>query len=458
MMEQMKSLFEKAISAIPIFLLLTCPAGGPLFAQEPALSSELPRSAEERLWEMYEGWTIESVSIVRPQEIDRALLERYFDIAPNEIFSVRKAKKGLDRVRKLPSIASAELRGVRGDREETVKLFLVVTEAKTRSILPMATRAVVNDWSFGIVYSDWNLRGLCEELTWDIYYGGAFLIDAGYSKPFFTAVPYLGIGINGSYHDYDYPYPDYRDLLVDPRIQRVQTDVPVTFNPHDLAYIRLSPGIEYFGVADSMVAGGGTGDIPDQPSGAVSTVEIGLGSRWLDRGFYPSLGYDIYLARKDWGVFMSDPAISTYRYSYTGTFYLDIYHTILMLHSRGGFNRGDVPLLLREHLGGIGSIRGLDFGVLDGDNSLLGSAEIRIPLNFEDITDIGNPLILADFHVFIDSGTCWTDPQTLTTELFYTGFGCGMNFLPAEKVMIRIDYAWRLNTSGMWQIDISTFF
>lgn len=450
----MNKLTFTGITALLVILQVSFVAGAQLSAQ----SLELPRRAEERLWEMYEGWTIESVSIVRPKEIDRAMLARYFGIEANEIFSVQRAKEGLARVRKLPSVQTAELRGVRSEKENTVKLFLVVAEAKTRSILPMATRAIVNDWSFGMIYSDWNLRGLCEELTFDIYYGGAFLVDAGWSKPFFSSVPFMGLGVNGSYYDYDYPYPDYKDQLLDPRIQRVQAAVPFTFNPHDLLYIRLSPGIDYFGVADSMIASGGAGDTLGQPAGAFSTVEIGLGSRLLNRRFYPSLGYEIYLARKDWGVFMNDPAISSYLYSYTGTLYLDIYRAILMLHSRGGFNYGDVPLLLREHLGGIGSIRGLEFGVLDGDNSLLGSAEIRVPLNFKNVSDIGNPLILADFHVFIDSGACWTKPETLTTELFHSGFGCGLNLIPVEKVIIRIDYAWTLNTTGMWQIDISTFF
>ena len=111
-----------------------------------------------------------------------------------------------------------------------------------------------------------------------------------------------------------------------------------------------------------------------------------------------------------------------------------------------------------SHIGGEGTLRGYDYGVLSGTNSILVNSELRLPLNFATLDDPINPMVLADFHVFFDSGACWSSPQTFDQELFHSGFGCGANFILAKKGMLTVDYAWRMQTNGVWSINAGFFF
>jgi outer membrane translocation and assembly module TamA len=145
-------------------------------------------------------------------------------------------------------------------------------------------------------------------------------------------------------------------------------------------------------------------------------------------------------------------------YRFHGTLCIELGRALLSFDSWGTFVRGRAPITLIQHLGGEESIRGYDFGVLSGSNRLVGRTEVRLPLNFDDLNDLGNPMILVDFHLFLDSGACWSRPERLDAESFHSGFGCGMNFIPVENRLLKVGYAWRRETSGRWYFDVGTMF
>ena len=150
--------------------------------------------------------------------------------------------------------------------------------------------------------------------------------------------------------------------------------------------------------------------------------------------------------------------MKNFYYRFRGLFFLKAGRALLSLDSRAMFVHGRTPIILVRHLGGETSIRGYDFGVISGDNRILGRTEIRIPLNFDDLDDLGNPMILVDFNLFLDSGACWRHGESLDADLFHSGFGFGLNFIPDEGRLIKIGYAWRLETSGAFYFDVGTMF
>ena len=198
--------------------------------------------------------------------------------------------------------------------------------------------------------------------------------------------------------------------------------------------------------------------VPHSPSGTFPTLEIVLSADLRDRDFYPSRGLLVEGGRKDWGVLESNAELKNFLYWAEGSGYLRLWRFIGVLHSKAVLTHGDVPLLLLQHLGGEGSIRGYDFGVLSGGNSLRATAEARLPLNFEEIDTPGQPLVLVDFHLFVDSGACWNGSESFDTDLLHSGFGCGFNVMPGYRGLLSIEYAWQLETNGMWHVNAGFYF
>jgi outer membrane protein assembly factor BamA len=362
----------------------------------------------------------------------------------------------MERVIALSGVKSAFVRILPHRQTGGIELALVISDAETRIARPTLSRAVTNDWSVGLRFEELNLRGLGEELTADILLGGAAIARASYFKPWLIDQPYVGAGLSASYIDYDYPYPDYDRLLIGERVKRFEVAGEIRINLTDYLHISLRPGVDIIDVADTMAI---DERVPRQPSGTFTTFEAAISIDFLDTDFYPSRGFRIAGGRKDWGVIQEESEIEDFRYWAEGAGYYELWRVIGVLSSRAELTKGaSVPLLLRCHLGGEGSIRGYDFGVLDGTSSVLVNSEIRVPLNFTSLDDPRNPLVLLDFHVFLDTGACWSPPETFDTELFHSGFGCGFNVIPVRKGMLTFDYAWRRQTNGVWSFNAGFFF
>lgn len=421
--------------------------------QDPSQETEAVTATSQ---EQAADKTVTRVTIVGGHNTNRKLILSRLGLGPGDPFDPDLAEKGLERVIALSGVKSAFLRILPDRQSGGIELALVISDEDTRIVRPALSRALTNDWSYGVYFEDMNMRGMNEDFRAKLLLGGAVIARASYLKPWFMEQPYVGAGISISYSDYDYPYPDYGHLLVDKRIRRIEAGAEIRINLTDYLHLSLRPGVDVFDVADTMTY---DEKVPPTPSGTFTTMEVALSVDFLDSDFYPTNGFMLVGGRKDWGIIQEDSEIKDFRYWAEGRGYYKLWRFIGALHSRAEFTKGsDVPLLLLDHLGGEGTIRGYDYGVFSGTNSVVMNSEIRLPLNFDDLDDPGNPMITADFHVFLDSGACWSSPESFDQDLFHSGFGCGFNIMPISKGMLTIDYAWRTQTNGVWSMNAGFYF
>jgi outer membrane protein assembly factor BamA len=402
--------------------------------------------------------TILGVYVFGAERTKKYIILKKFGLQPGIPFSEREVEEGLRSIEELSGVEKASFRLLRNDEEEGVRLIIVITEQNTRTITPLARRTFANKIALGLAFDEANFLGKDEKLHASALFRGATILEGSWLKPYFLQSPLLSIGARARYKFYRYPYPDFEDLLIDDEISRLEAAASLHVHPTEFLTVSLSPGVDWIEVADSMLVGQGEASIPPAPSGTFPTFETKLTIDMLDREFYPRNGFRITAARKDWGIFQSEAAMKNFLYRFRGIFFIKLRRMLLSLDSRGTFVHGRTPITLVQHLGGEETIRGYDFGVLSGDNRILGRTEVRIPLNFEDIDDLGNPIILVDFNIFLDTGACWNSSESLDTDRFHSGFGCGLNFIPIENRLIRIGYAWQRETTGMFYFDIGTMF
>lgn len=420
----------------------------PFVASRPAPASSGTAPAE----------TILSISVFGNSRVREELILMKLGLERGDPFSDEEVTEGLRLIKTLSGVQSAQSRTVRNEGEAGVRIIIIIEEADTRSIIPLVQRTFANKIAFGAAVRETNFRGWNEELHASALFHGATILTGSWHKPYAFGKPFLSIGVRARYRFYNYPFPDFEALLVDDDVSWSEAAASLRFRPTGYFTLFLSPGIDRIVLADSMLIGQGESDIPPAPSGTFSTFEAGIEIDMLDRDFYPRNGFKITASRRDWGVFQSDAAMKNFLYRFQGLFFLKLGRVLISFDSRGTFVHGRVPITLIQHLGGEESIRGYDFGVISGDNCILGRTEVRVPLNFDDLDDLGNPMILVDFNIFLDSGACWNASESLDADRFHSGFGCGLNFIPIENRLLKVGYAWRRETSGMWYFDVGTTF
>ena len=86
-------------------------------------------------------------------------------------------------------------------------------------------------------------------------------------------------------------------------------------------------------------------------------------------------------------------------------------------------------------LGGLGSVRGYEQNQITGDNGILGSVELRIPL-IRDPDGIG----LVQLTPFVDAGTVWSDREKEQNSSTLASLGLGINWELGETLLIQAYY------------------
>jgi len=222
--------------------------------------------------------------------------------------------------------------------------------------------------------------------------------------------------------------------------------------------LTLAAGVDLYDLADPMLKDQGTKDVPDAPGGTFSILEYGFEVNTLDRLSYPEAGFLIKATRKDWGVFERNSRLKNFQYRLKGAGAFHAGKTIVSLRANSVLTGGRAPLMLIQHMGGESTVRGYEFGSISGPSSVLATAELHLPLNFSDLEAPSNPKVLTDVHIFLDTGACWDRERELKKEDFYSGFGVGLSFISNPSTVLLVEYAWTLNSSGRWQIDIRSSF
>ena len=361
-------------------------------------------------------------------------------------------------LKRIPAVKNAIIKAFPIDNENNVRLYIIISERETRKLYPELSRKLTSRWSYGASYSDSNFRGKNEVLKLRALTGGTKVVEASWGRNAVYGLNRLGLVFAVSYLDYSYSFPDYKNILLNDRLKSFEFEAALSISLSPSANIRISPGFISYMVKEPMLEGQGEGPVPDAPDGFFSTIEYGFVLNTLDIPAYPERGFMLCASRKDWGILDSDSRIKNFQYRLKGIAATRLVKPILAVKTNAIITGGRAPIMLIQHIGGEGTIRGYEFGSISGPSAIYSTAEIRYPLNFEKLNDITNPVILADFHIFIDSGATWDIKEKLTGEMFKTGFGAGINLIPNNSTVIMIDYAWTLNTSGRWQLDVRSSF
>jgi outer membrane protein assembly factor BamA len=98
-------------------------------------------------------------------------------------------------------------------------------------------------------------------------------------------------------------------------------------------------------------------------------------------------------------------------------------------------SRDPLPPYEQPLLGGVGTLRGYDFGYRVDDNVALMSAEVRVPLT--------SPVYMGrlGFKGFVDAGTVYPAGDKLSDQHFDRGIGGGV-FITWAVLRMGLDVAW----------------
>jgi len=391
---------------------------------------------------------------------DRVSRDAVLDAAGIEIgapWSRALADSARARIKRLAGVEFVTVRRLRtGVREEGVRLVIEITEGGTVSFRPVLRRNATNRVGFGVGVVERNFRGRNERLgAWFALRGGTVVAASWRTAPV-GDLPRFEWGIDARWSGYDYPFPDAGDLLLDERVDRVEAALSCRLRLPAGFSVIVAPGIDLIEVAEPMVTGDWQAGAPDQPAGLFTAIETAVELDRRQRRFYPRSGFLLSVSRRDWGVLQSGAEMKNHRWEGRGALFVPLGRTIAAVEVEGASVHGRVPLLLRRHIGGEYTIRGREFGDFVGEYSIVQRSELRIPLNFDELDDIGNPIILVDCHLFWDAGVVWTPPEELERDRVHSGFGIGLRLIPRIGVEAAVGCGWHLEGNGNFYLELST--
>jgi outer membrane protein insertion porin family len=388
---------------------------------------------------------------------DKMILKR-FGLKEGDLFKKGIAEQGINRIQELSAVESASLSVIQEDHSKQVRLVIVITEQPTFSIMPIINRNFANKIAVGISLSERNFLNKNHQLSGSFQLRGATIIESDLFIPSFQCLSAAGLRLQLKFRDYHYPYPDYEEYLINDNISRLEGKIKLHIKPGRGFKFYIAPGVDMIKVSEPMLKDQGIGGIPEAPPGFYSTFEMGIELNKRNRNFYPTRGYIFSASRKDWGIIQKGAGIRNFRYCLSSGFFFKTMSFIWNFSASTTLTHGNVPLFLKQHIGGEKTIRGYKYGEFEGNNSMTGRGEVRFPLNFRSLFEPGNPMILVDFNLFADTGACWGRESYPEFNDFHSGFGFGFDFITEGKAMLKTGYAWHLQSQGLFYIDAITIY
>jgi outer membrane protein assembly factor BamA len=114
---------------------------------------------------------------------------------------------------------------------------------------------------------------------------------------------------------------------------------------------------------------------------------------------------------------------------------------VLAFQAAGETSDGNVPVVRRLHIGGSGTLRGIENDSMPGENTFFSSLEYRVPVLFEKQKDTGFRFgYMAVF--FMDLGAAWYQNQVFRRELLRGSFGFGFHGI-LDRLVLRLEWGTR---------------
>jgi outer membrane protein assembly factor BamA len=205
-------------------------------------------------------------------------------------------------------------------------------------------------------------------------------------------------------------------------------------------------------------------------TGVDSYVTIGVRYTFDTRDVreYATEGVEASLWMTKYGVGEGEIDLFRSGYDFRGFIPLGFAEAALGARAFGGFTAGGiVPSYLHSYFGYDERIRGHFSTVLEGENILGHSVELRVPIllpRYGTITSIPLP---AQFSVwrfgmyagfFADAGKIWYRGEGVGGRPWYSGYGMGLHFLLPYSIVLRTEYALNHQGAGQFVLDFGASF
>jgi outer membrane protein assembly factor BamA len=152
------------------------------------------------------------------------------------------------------------------------------------------------------------------------------------------------------------------------------------------------------------------------------------------------------------------------RYGIDLRLYLPLFRSLSLGARTSGtlVSGGVIPTYARVFFGYRERIRGHFFEVLEGEDLVVGSLELRYAVLPAETFIFHELPVPMEFKVwrfgiclsaFVDAGAVWFRQDGLQLEDFRRGQGVGLNFLLPYSYVVRIEYAWNAQWRGQWIVD-----
>jgi hypothetical protein len=170
----------------------------------------------------------------------------------------------------------------------------------------------------------------------------------------------------------------------------------------------------------------------------------------LDTRANPAYPRNAAFLRGSWTAFAIQDGPTINRIGAEGRGYAGLWGSAV-LSARALYERSGraTPPYLQVLVGGADSLRGFRAGAFAGDNRLVSSLELRMPLT--------SPLSVGRFGVdlFVDAGTAYADGERLGDATWEQGAGAGV-FLLLPLLQFNLDVA--RGSDGDWRVHVMTGF
>lgn len=391
------------------------------------------------------------VRVIGNRHVRTEVIRREIPFQRGDVYDPAKLEAAQERIAGLPGIDYSDIRVDYVAADSTLRLTAIVTEKSALSGQILLQRGYENDMSFGLRIAERNLRGRSELLSGAFLLRGNRMVRAHWQDPWIATRHRIGVGVRGWYAGYDYVYHDLGDSLSGAGVDRAGGEVRVFWSRGGPSRVFASAGFE-------SVDGGRDG-VTNEPGGD-RYATLGLGGRFdrRDSVTFPWSGGMVRASAREIGP--GDPAFSILETSANASAFVSVVGRVVVGAAAAFVWRDGarIPAYRREHLGGSRTLRGYDFGSFHGINSLVGSAELRVPVNFSRHEPVEDVLLGIEVHAFVDGGAAWERGEDVTSDLFHTTYGIGLALLNRQIPGLRIDHGWHRGSKGRWEIDVGMKF
>jgi outer membrane protein assembly factor BamA len=172
---------------------------------------------------------------------------------------------------------------------------------------------------------------------------------------------------------------------------------------------------------------------------------------------YPLDGDFISLQATKYG--LGESEVNLFRYQVDARTYQPLSNNIsLGVRGFGSFlGGGRSPSYMHTYFGYFDRIRGYYSTVLEGEDQLGGSIELRLGIFKPRFLTISLPGLPPEFSIwryglyagfFADAGTTWYRTDSFADIPWYTGYGAGLHFLLPYSFVLRTEYAFNQHGRG----------